>query len=54
MATVVEMSKIETRTGIDGRRYWCVMIKSAATGRWIVQGEYLTEDAAKNDLRNWR
>ena len=47
--TIREITKIEQREGTDGRTYYCVMLLSAATGRWIVQGEHLTQDAAEQD-----
>jgi hypothetical protein len=49
MTKITEMSKIEQVNG-----FWCVLILSAATGRWIVQGEHTNRDAALRDLRNWR
>ncbi len=32
---------------------WVVELHSPVHGRWIVQGEFPTEDAAKADLREW-
>ena len=47
--SVHEMSKVEQRG-----RYWVVLILSAAIGKWIVQGEWLTKQEAEADLINWR
>lgn len=49
MTTINEISKVEHING-----FWCVLILSAATGRWIVQGEHRNEAAARRDLLNWR
>lgn len=32
---------------------WIVELKSGATGKWIIQGEHLTEAAAYADLETW-
>jgi hypothetical protein len=32
---------------------WVVELQSPVHGRWICQGEFATEHAAKADLRNW-
>ncbi len=32
---------------------WVVELKSGATGKWITQGEHLTEAAARADMDSW-
>lgn len=46
--TIREISRVRQ----DGR-FWVVEILSAATGRWICQGEWTTREAAERDRRNW-
>lgn len=48
MTTIHEISRVRQ----DGH-YWVVEILSAATGRWIVQGEWTTKQAAETDRKNW-
>lgn len=45
----LEMSRIRQVGNL-----WIVEIMSAAIGRWIVQGEHTTRQAAELDLKNWR
>lgn len=46
---VKELSKVEFRDG-----YWLVLVKSPVHGRWIIQGEHLSQEAADKDRReNW-
>ena len=45
---VRELSRVRLLNG-----YWVVEILSAATGRWIVQGEWHTQAEAERDRRNW-
>lgn len=33
---------------------WVVEVLSAAVRRWVVMGEFLTEEDARADLRNWQ
>lgn len=46
------MSELARVRHVEG--LWVVEVLSAAIGRWIVQGEHLTEEAAQADLRNWQ
>ncbi len=46
--SVRELSRVR-----QAGRYWLVEILSAATGRWIIQGEWLTQSAAEQDRKNW-
>lgn len=48
MSNIREITKVEFVNG-----YWTVQILSAATGRWIIQGEWATEAEAQADRRNW-
>ena len=48
MTNLYEMSKVQHINGL-----WCVMILSAATGKWICQGEWSTKEQADNDRLNW-
>lgn len=48
-AQILEMAKVEYRDG-----FYLVLILSPVHGRWIVQGERRTRQAAELDLRNWR
>ncbi len=43
-----EISRVREYNG-----YWIVEILSGATGRWIVQGEWITKEAAELDRKNW-
>lgn len=47
-ADVKELSKVTFYNG-----FWCVFILSAATGKWIVQGEHRNREAAEQDRRDW-
>ena len=48
MATIHEISKVKNINSL-----WVVMILSAATGQWIVQGEWNTKAQAEADRKNW-
>lgn len=48
MATVKEISRVRFESG-----FWLVQILSAATGRWITQGEWRSKAAADADRKNW-
>jgi len=49
MAEIKELTKVEFKNG-----YWCVMVLSPVKGiGFIVQAEHKTEEAAKQDRRNW-
>ena len=49
MSNVRELTKVER----DGA-FWVVKLLSAATGRWLVVGEHLSQEAALRNLRQWR
>lgn len=48
MTNVCEISRVRQ----EGK-FWVVEILSGATGRWIVQGEWTTKEAAESDRKNW-
>jgi len=48
MNNLREISKVANINGI-----WTVQILSAATGQWIVQGEWTTKQEAESDRQNW-
>lgn len=54
MNNVIEMTRIERRQDIDGHQYWCVMLFSATTAKWLIMSEHLSNAAALTDLQNWR
>jgi hypothetical protein len=45
---MTEPMRVRWETG-----FWVVELLSAATNRWIVQGEHLTKDAAEADRKSW-
>ncbi len=47
-ANVKELTKVKEKNG-----KWYVMVLSAATGKWIPQGEWNTEREAEQDRKNW-
>lgn len=48
MSNLYEISKVENINNL-----WVVKILSAATGQWIVQGEWTTKQEAETDRQNW-
>ncbi len=48
MTQVHELSRVRYYNG-----YWIVEILSAATGRWIIQGEWRCRETAEQDRKNW-
>ena len=47
------MPRIEIKTGIDGRTYYCIVVPSPVIAEGIVQGEFLSMEAAEVELKNW-
>ncbi len=60
--TMVREARVLVRTNAQGEpmrvRFvgpeWIVELQSGATGIWIVQGEHLTEEAARADMDSWK
>ena len=47
------MARIETRTGIDGKTYFCIVTDSPVVSSGIIVAEHLTKEAAEADLKFW-
>lgn len=48
MSSIHEISRVRQVEG-----FYVVEILSAATGRWIIQGEHRSKQAADADRKNW-